>query len=223
MLKTTVANFYYKIKYNRFTCKQIFIASSAHLGKNCIFEGKNRICKECQVSNSYLGYASYVGDRAKIVSAKIGRYCSIAPNVVFTSGKHPSHTFVSTHPAFFSTKRQAGFSFTDKQLFQEYSSDSLYHTFIGNDVWIGEGAIILEGVTIGDGAIIAAGAVVNKDVPPYAIVAGVPATVKKYRFDEDQIDFLLNFKWWDKDTGWLKQNVELFSDIKKFMEIYGEN
>lgn len=62
-------------------------------------------------------------------------------------------------------------------------------THIGNDVWIGLNATILDGVTIGDGAIVAAGAVVTKDVPPYAVVAGVPAKIIKYRFTESQIDF----------------------------------
>ena len=72
-------------------------------------------------------------------------------------------------------------------------------THIGNDVWIGLNATILDGVTIGDGAIVAAGAVVTKDVPPYAVVAGVPAKIIKYRFTESQIDFLLKFRWWEKD------------------------
>nr|WP_305849016.1 CatB-related O-acetyltransferase [Shinella sp. HZN7] len=69
-------------------------------------------------------------------------------------------------------------------------------TLIGNDVWIGANAIILPGIAIGDGAIIAAGSVVSRDVPPYAIVGGVPARVIRYRFDETTIDRLMKIRWW---------------------------
>ena len=93
-------------------------------------------------------------------------------------------------------------------------------THIGNDVWIGLNATILDGVTIGDGAIVAAGAVVTKDVPPYAVVAGVPAKIIKYRFTESQIDFLLKFRWWEKDRKWIQQNYKRFQDIESFIEAY---
>lgn len=76
--------------------------------------------------------------------------------------------------------------------------------------------MILDGVTIGDGAIVAAGAVVTKDVPPYAIVGGVPARIIRYRFLPEQIDFLLRFRWWDKPEEWINANWELLSDIDKF-------
>ena len=90
-------------------------------------------------------------------------------------------------------------------------------THIGNDVWIGLNATILDGVTIGDGAIVAAGAVVTKDVPPYAVVGGVPAKIIKYRFTESQIDFLLKFRWWEKDRKWIQQNYKRFQDIESFI------
>ena len=93
-------------------------------------------------------------------------------------------------------------------------------THIGNDVWIGLNATILDGVTIGDGAIVAAGAVVTKDVPPYAVVGGVPAKIIKYRFTESQIDFLLKFRWWEKDRKWIQQNYKRFQDIESFIEAY---
>lgn len=89
---------------------------------------------------------------------------------------------------------------------------------IGNDVWIGANAIILQGVTIGDGAIIAAGAVVTKDVPPYAIVGGVPAKVIKYRFSDEVILKLLQIKWWDKPEEWIIQKLEKFTDVSGFVK-----
>ena len=75
---------------------------------------------------------------------------------------------------------------------------------IGNDVWIGDNVFIKSGVKIGDGAVVGAGAVVTKDVPPYAVVVGVPARVIKYRFDEKTIAELLELKWWDLDAQIVK-------------------
>jgi acetyltransferase-like isoleucine patch superfamily enzyme len=80
---------------------------------------------------------------------------------------------------------------------------------IGNDVWIGFGATILSGVKIGDGAVVGARAVVSKDVPPYAVVGGVPAKVLKYRFDEDMVKKLLKLKWWHWDEDKIKEHIHL--------------
>lgn len=73
----------------------------------------------------------------------------------------------------------------------------------------------IGGITIGDGAVVMAGAVVTKDVPPYAIVGGVPAKVIKYRYDEDTVRFLLSFKWWNKDIEWLRKHWDLLCDVEK--------
>jgi acetyltransferase-like isoleucine patch superfamily enzyme len=132
-------------------------------------------------------------------------------------GIHPSRDFVSTHPIFFSTKKQVGITFADKDYFQEEKGIK-----IGNDVWIGANVIILDGVTIGDGAIIGAGAVVTKDVPPYSIYGGVPAKLIRYRFEQKTIDFLVKFKWWNKDEEWLKTNFQDFHNIDTFLQRYAQ-
>ena len=75
------------------------------------------------------------------------------------------------------------------------------HVTIGSDVWSGHNANIMPGVSVGDGAVIAAGAVVTRDVPPYAVVAGVPATIKRYRFDEKTIARLLSVRWWELELS----------------------
>ena len=92
-------------------------------------------------------------------------------------------------------------------------------TIIGNDVWIGHSAKILEGVTIGDGAIIATGAVVAEDVSPYSIVGGVPAKKIKNRFSDEDIEFLMNLKWWEKDLDWIKKYAAYFESIDKIKQI----
>jgi carbonic anhydrase/acetyltransferase-like protein (isoleucine patch superfamily) len=91
---------------------------------------------------------------------------------------------------------------------------------VGNDVWIGVRAAIKDGVTVGDGAVIAAGAVVVEDVSPYAIVGGVPAKLIRFRFPQEIVQFLLNFRWWEQDDDWLRQNWSRFHDVHALMKAY---
>lgn len=179
------------------------------------FGWRNTLYSNVVLDNVCLGDFSYVANSSYLFNASVGRFCSIGPEVRVGLSKHPARDFVSSHPIFFSVLRQAQISFVDKNHFEEYSPIA-----IGNDVWIGARAIVLDGVTIGDGAIVAAGAVVTKDVPPYAIVGGVPARIIRYRFDERQIEFLMAFKWWDRDEEWLRRNVIKFHDIQKLMNSF---
>jgi hypothetical protein len=135
-----------------------------------------------------------------IANTVIGRYCSLANNIAIGFAEHPIDRLTSSTLGFsqnfngwrdhlLAEGRGVGFvakPFVDRPL-----------TTIGNDVWIGQGAFLKAGVTIGDGAIVAAHAVVVKDVPPYAIVGGVPARIIRYRFPEDMVRRLLATRWWD--------------------------
>ncbi len=180
---------------------------------NCTFGHYNTIYKYSRIRNSSFGDFTYVARNSLVQYTHIGKFCCIGPNVSLGLGSHPSDTFVSSHPLFYSTKKQAGgLSIVDQDLFEEY-----LETNIGNDVWIGANAIIKSGITIGNGAIIASGAVVTKDVEPFSIVGGVPAKHLKYRFTENQITFLNQFKWWEKDLSWLKENKDIFRDIAHFI------
>ena len=203
--------------------KNVKFAKRATVGYNSSFEGFNSIGEDTFFSGS-IGYASYIG-RASRINAKIGRYCCISEGVSTALGMHPTKDFVSIHPAFFSVAKQSGFTYVESQKYDEYkfADDDKNHVVIGNDVWIGNGAKIIGGITIGDGAVIAAGAVVTKDVPPYTIVGGVPAKEIKKRFSDDDIEFLLKFKWWDKPNQWIKENAYLFENIVEFRRKFGEN
>jgi len=159
----------------------------------------NTIYNYASVVASTVNDFSYIGPNTHVNNAEIGKFCSIGPNVRIGPGKHPTN-MVSTFPAFFSVRGQGQIIFADSDGYFEETGK----VKIKNDVWIGASAIIMDNITIGDGAIIAAGAVVTKDVPPYAIVGGVPAKVIKFRFSEDTIEQLLSSKWWDHDIEWYK-------------------
>ena len=209
----------------QYRAKDVSIKSGCYIaGKDTSFEGKNVINKNTYFKGT-IGLGSYIGPECSI-DASIGRFCSIAANVKTVNGFHPSNRFVSTHPAFFSTVKQAKFTFVEEKLFQElkYADEQCHAVTIGNDVWIGENAVIFGGVHIGDGAIIAACAVVTKDVQPYAIVGGVPAKLIRMRFNEETVDKLLAFKWWDKPLQWIEENSSYFRDIEDFIgKIGGQN
>lgn len=97
-----------------------------------------------------------------------------------------------------------------------------YGAIIGNDVWIGYNATIMGGVTIGDGAIVASGALVKDNVEPYTIVAGQPARVISKRFTDEQAEWLISFRWWDKSLEWIQNHAEEFENIEKFIWICSE-
>lgn len=169
------------------------------------------IYDKASINSCRIGSFTYISSNTRISRTEIGRFCSIGPDCKIGWGLHPTGSFVSTHPAFYSLSKQAGITFADKNYFNETNSIK-----IGNDVWIGANVVIVDGVTIGDGAIIAAGAIVTQDVPNYAIFGGVPAKLIRYRFDENTIDFLLTSKWWVNDHEWFKNNYKRFLDIELF-------
>ena len=198
--------------------KNAKLSISANVSLDSVFEGSNVISSHTTFCGQ-MGYGSYIGADSRIFG-KVGRFCSIAGNVKVIGGKHPSNTFVSTHPAFFSLLKQNGETFVQTQKFKENAfadEKNKFPVVIGNDVWIGEGVSILPGVKIGDSAIIAAGATVTKDVEPYSVVGGVPAKLIKKRFTEEEIEFLISFKWWERPIDWIKQNADLFEDINRFI------
>lgn len=219
MLKSLVDIFesWFKRIYNRDKCK---FAYGATIKGNCSLEGGNFLDRNSQIKDCVIGFGSYLGRNTVLNNCKIGRYTCIGPNVHIICGEHPSKTFVSIHPAFYSLRKQSGFTYVTRQLFEENKyadNEGKYSVIIGNDVWIGDGAKILGGVSIGDGAIIAAGAIVTKNVDDYMIVGGFPAKSIRKRFDEEVINKLIEIKWWDKDSKWLSDNAEYFCDVQRFL------
>ena len=140
----------------------------------------------------------------------IGSFCSMADNIhIFLGGNHRSD-WVTTYPFSY---------FIEEFNYIKGHPSTNGDVIIGNDVWIGSNVTIMSGIQIGDGAVIGAKSVVTKDVEPYAIVAGNPARFKKYRFSKEQIEKLLEIKWWDWDDNKIKENIPLMlsTNIDKFI------
>lgn len=185
---------------------------------------KSKLSKACEIgrrniiSNSQIGIGTSTQSNTTIRFATVGKYCAIAWNVTIGA---PNHDF----------KRLAMAELDRIFPGEDHEHLSSFDTLdcnIGNDVWIAAGAHVLRGVKVSDGAVIAANAVVTKDVPPYAIVAGVPAKIVKYRFSEGQIKSLLDIKWWDFSEEQLIKARQLFDGdlddetIKQLKRIKGD-
>ena len=208
-IRWVLTKFYYEFKYSKKKLSLLYMARF----RNSYFGNYNVLYEGVILTNVTLGDFTYIASYSNLSNTDIGKFSSIGPEVRAGLGKHPTRNFVSTHPAFFSSLAQSNITFSTESVFEEFAKIN-----IGNDVWIGARAIILDGVNIGDGAIIAAGALVTKDVPNYAVVGGVPAKIIRYRFEENDIAFLMNIKWWDKDISWLRENYYQLHDIKNFIK-----
>ncbi len=179
--------------------------------ENCFIGEHARVYSPFNLHNIQLGDYSYIAKNSSVGNCTIGKFCSIGPNFSCGLGIHPT-TGISTSPMFYSVAKQNGVALCDENKVKESC-----HTVIGNDVFIGANVTVLDGVHIGDGAVIGAGAVVVKDIPPYAIAVGVPAEVRKYRFDEKTIHSLLRKQWWNGTAEDIKRVEEYFGDVDGFL------
>lgn len=198
--------------------KDVRVSPWARWNGKTVLGGHNTICSGVCIGHSHVGRYTYICSDTNLSHCQIGSFCSIACGVKVVRYRHPTERFVSTSPAFFSTMGQCGKTFVSENRFKEQQLENGQSAIIGNDVWIGEDVRIIEGVTIGDGAVVAAGAVVTKDVPPYAIVGGVPAKVIRYRFTDEQAASLQRLKWWDKSEAWIEDHAKDFDDIESFLK-----
>ena len=169
------------------------------IGNNCSIERRNMLF------NSHLGNYTYTGYNTVIKYATIGKFCSVSWNVSIGGANHDMK-HITTHPFPLLPK----FGLTDKsKIYKQFTDKKIV---IGNDVWIASNACILRGVTIADGAVIGAGAVVNRNVGPYEVWAGVPAKKIGQRFPDSVVERLLNLAWWEFPKNVLRQNIDLFND-----------
>lgn len=189
----------------------LFIGENSFI-QNSSLENNVQINRSNMIVNSAIGAYSYTGMNTVIKHTSVGKFCSISWNVSASGGGH-NYNAITPHP------------FTHLPSFGIVSAKTdieIKRITIGSDVWIGMNSCILQGITIGDGAVIGAGSVVTKDVPPYAIVAGNPARILRYRFDSEIIEKLLNFQWWDLPIEVIQKNISSFKgdlDAKRLDEL----
>jgi acetyltransferase-like isoleucine patch superfamily enzyme len=211
----------FALYHKYFSGKGILIAQKVKLNRHTKLEGFNKIYQRSNISNSSLGRGTYIGRFSKLENGIIGRFCCIAPYVEIIYGRHALDNYVSVHPAFYSLRKQGGFTFIGNQSFQEFNLiEGKYSFVIGNDVWLAYGVKIMEGLSIGDGAVVAAGSIVTGNIPPYEIWGGVPAKKIRNRFPDEIKCKLDEIKWWNSDMNKLKAQAHLFTDIDKFISDY---
>ncbi|MBO4241970.1 MAG: hypothetical protein J5883_01675 [Clostridiales bacterium] len=165
------------------------------IGENCDIEKRNLI------QSSVIGDMTYTGEDTSIMWAEVGKYCCIS-RMVDIGGNEHDYEAVTMMPSYRIDNKLGG-------KLSKHPEETMIS--IGNDVWIGQGVSIVrkEGLRIGNGAVIGSGAVVTRSVPDYAVVAGVPAKVIKYRFPDDIIKRLLELKWWD----WESEKILKYKDL----------
>lgn len=184
--------------------------------KNSQIDPTSKIESGSNVLFSKMGKYSFCGYDCEIICAEIGMFTSIASGVVIGGARHPME-WAGMSPAFYVGRDSI------KKKFAKHELPNPKITTVGNDVWIGRSAILLSGISIGDGAVIGAGAVVTKDVPAYAIVAGNPAKIIRYRFDLQIINKLQEVRWWDMPEYQLKNAACLIKDPVKFIDFLKKN
>ncbi len=171
-----------------------------------------------RISQAHFGDYSYCDRMAEVANAEIGKFANIAAFTRIGATDHPMHS-ASLHHFLYRSEMYFDDAEDDATFFEHRASRVAK---IGHDTWIGHGAMVKPEVTLGHGAIVAAGAVVTKDVPPYTIVAGTPATPMRARFVQSVADRLLDLAWWDWDHAVLRSALMDFRSLKveAFLEKY---
>lgn len=182
------------------------IAPSARIAKGCLLRGRVRLAPRTRLSRGCVltgdvtvgRGTNFEPDCDLAGEVEIGRYCAIARKCTF---QEPNHEMIRP-----SLQRRVYAEVLDS----DPPSVSKGPIVVGSDVWIGARTVVLSGVTIGDGAVVGAGSIVTDDVEPYAVVAGVPAERRKWRFPEPVRERLLDLEWWRWDEETIRANRDFF-------------
>lgn len=206
-------------KKNGSSIQTINVESDIKIGNNCKISKRVVLGRNVEIGNfTYLNASKYWITVES--NTKIGNFCSIGPGVNIGAGNH-NYSYVTTHPILFDKNYKKVLNLKENTQKVNGLKDKESMTIIKNDVWIGYNAIIKRGITIGNGAVIAAGAIVTKDVPPYAVVAGCPAKVIKYRTSEENIKYMNENEekmWWSWPKEKIANNMDVLYEFDKYIE-----
>lgn len=164
-----------------------------------------------KLHHSHIGKYTRINAFCQLARVTVGNFTAIGMNTIMGLGRHPMN-YASTQSIFYKNNNIKN-DWVNPIDFKEGLPIK-----VGGDVWVGRNSTVMDGVTIGHGAVIATGAIVTKDVPPYAIAAGVPAKVIKYRFNEDIIERLLEIEWWNFSDEQIQEHIDFFRDPKLTLE-----
>lgn len=186
--------------------RDITVGENVRIEKNCDLGGKIHLDdyvslgNDCSIHGTVsLGRSTRLNPRCEMRgNIDVGRYCAIARDVTFQEREHDHSHVAIQHPIYERLLNRTGPEGTKGPI------------GVGSDVWIGKDALILSGVTLGHGAVVAAKSVVTSDVEPYSVVAGAPATRKKYRFDSELRERLLDARWWEWPEERIREHAEVF-------------
>lgn len=173
--------------------------------KKSSFTRFTHVLSGAKLNNAKVGKYSRIGVNCQVRNADIGNFTAIGKDSILGLGQHPTD-YLTSHSIFY---KKGNWGWHDDWIAPiEFNDDKRIH--VGNDVWIGRHCMVMDGVTIGDGVTVAAGAVVTKDIPPFAIVGGVPAKVIKYKFSQEMIDRLEEIQWWNLPDDEISKVIDLF-------------
>lgn len=195
---------------------QSIISNKCVLNNLTILEGKNKI-GHVNISNTSIGFGTYILS-GYAVNGDIGRFTSIGNNFKVIDADHPIRN-VSSYPGFYKSKNKDIFLVKNNiEINEQRLCENGKSFIIGSDVWIGDNVSVRGGVTISNGAVVGANAFVTKDVPPYAVVGGIPARIINFRFDDKTIDILNSLEWWNWPLDKIINESAFFDRIGTFIE-----
>lgn len=217
---------YFYSKYLKLNLKRhntilnsINVGKNVQIGNNCIISKRVILGDNVSIDNfTYLNSSKYWITIESNV--KIGKFCSVAPGVFIGAGNH-DYNFVTTHPILFDSYYDDVTNLDSVKRKANGLKDKDCITIIGNDVWIGQNAILKRGISVGNGSVIAGGSVVVKDVPPFAIVGGNPAKIIKFRMSKERIEKVLENDekvWWNKSITEIASEIENMYDIERYVD-----
>jgi acetyltransferase-like isoleucine patch superfamily enzyme len=190
--------------------KRVFKKIGGYELKNSIIHKTSKVEAGSQIVNSKFDKYTFCGYNCEIINTEIGPFCSISNDVKIGNYNHPMN-WGSTSPAFIEGRDSIS------KKFSKHTNIDQKLTKIEADVWIGTNVIVKQGVVIGTGAIIGAGSVVTKNVEPYSIVAGNPASLIRYRFNSEYVEVLLKSKWWTFNEDKLSIFAKKINNIDDFV------